>query len=174
VIGYAIDDAEPQTLQVYDWRQPSAEASLLADFAEALSEKIAPSNERSICVVGHNVAQFDLRFLMQRSIVDGIRPHPVIAHAAQAKPWESALVFDTMVQWVGVGNRIKLDKLCKALDIQTPKDGMDGSMVWDFVRDGRIDDVAAYCKKDVIATRSVHRRMTFQAIEVFELDDVPV
>lgn len=173
VIGYAIDDNEPHALNVYDWRQPSAEASLLADFAEALSQEIAVNNERSICVVGHNVAAFDLRFLVQRSIVNGIRPHPVIAHAAQAKPWEGEKVFDTMIQWAGVGNRIKLDKLCKALSIPTPKGDLDGSKVWDFVRDGRIDEVAAYCLRDVAATRSVHRRLTFQEVEVLELDDVP-
>lgn len=173
VIGYTIDDNEPQALKVYDWRQPSAEASLLADFAEALTQEIAVNNMRSICVVGHNCASFDLRFLVQRSIVNGIRPHPVIAHAAQAKPWESEKVFDTMIQWAGIGNRIKLDKLCKALSIPTPKGDLDGSKVWDFVRDGRIDEVAAYCLRDVAATRSVHRRLTFQEVEVMELDDVP-
>lgn len=40
---------------------------------------------------------------------------------------------------------------------------MDGSMVGKYVADGRIKEVEAYCKKDVIATREAYKRMTFQA-----------
>lgn len=113
-------------------------------------------------VVGHNVSSFDLRFLMQRYIVNGIKPHILIKRAAEAKPWESEKVFDTMVQFSGVGNRISLDKLCMALSIPSPKGDMDGSMVSKAVADGKISEVAAYCKRDVEATKAVYERMTFQ------------
>jgi predicted PolB exonuclease-like 3'-5' exonuclease len=118
------------------------------------------------------VAGFDLRYMVQRSIVNNVRPHRIIAAAAQAKPWESDKVFDTMVQWAGIGNRIALDKLCRALSVPTPKTGITGAQVWDEVKAGRIRDVAAYCKKDVIATREVHRRLTFQTVApVLEFED---
>ena len=118
-------------------------------------------------MIGHNVAAFDLRFLMQRHIINGVRPHVVIGRAAQAKPWEQDKVFDTLIQWAGNGAKAggSLDKLCKAMSISSPKDGIDGSMVWDFVRDGRIDEVAEYCARDVAATRTLHRRMTFNYTE---------
>ena len=156
VIGFAINDEPAITLFNEDWQD---ERTLLENFACCLTSDI--EHKDFVTVVGHNVASFDLRFLMHRYIVNGIRPHSVISRAAQAKPWESDKVFDTMVQWAGVGNRIKLDKLCKALDVPTPKGDIDGSMVWDFVNAGRIDEVAAYCKKDVEATRQVYKRMTF-------------
>ena len=156
VIGFAINDEPAITLFNTDWQD---ERTLLENFACCLTSDI--EHKDFVTVVGHNVASFDLRFLMHRYIVNGIRPHSVISRAAQAKPWESDKVFDTMVQWAGVGNRIKLDKLCKALNVPTPKGELDGSKVWDYVNAGRIEEVAAYCKKDVEATRQVYKRMTF-------------
>ena len=156
VIGFAVNDEPAITLFNEDWQD---ERTLLENFACCLTSDI--EHKDFVTVVGHNVASFDLRFLMHRYIVNGIRPHSVISRAAQAKPWESDKVYDTMVQWAGVGNRIKLDKLCKALNVPTPKGELDGSKVWDYVNSGRIDEVAAYCKKDVEATRQVYKRMTF-------------
>jgi hypothetical protein len=155
VIGWALDADQPAAAADMD------EGALLRRFFAELRE--IPSNEVfQTTVVGHNVANFDLRFLTQRSIVRGIRPHPVIARAAQAKPWEQEKVYDTMLQWAGVGGRISLDKLCKALSVPSPKGDLDGSKVWDYVRDGRIDEVLDYCMQDVAAVRSVWQRMTFQ------------
>jgi hypothetical protein len=163
VIGFAIDDDAPRTVWAPEWSRPGIEKELLEDFACVLTDLIPMSQERTTCVIGHNVAGFDLRFLMQRSIVNGVRPHRVIASAAQAKPWEQDKVFDTMLQWSGLGKSVSLDKLCRALSIPTPKTGITGAQVWDEVKAGLIAEVAAYCRRDVEATRAVHRRLTFQA-----------
>jgi predicted PolB exonuclease-like 3'-5' exonuclease len=66
-----------------------------------------------------------------------------------------------MTAWAGARNRVSLDKLCKAFGIETPKGGIDGSKVWDYVKAGKIDEVAAYCARDVEATRKVYKRLTF-------------
>jgi DNA polymerase elongation subunit (family B) len=154
VIGMAIGNAAPVALSGLN------EAALLSELNELL-KVIPPSDCFTTTIVGHNVASFDLRFLLQRYIVNGIKPHILIKRAAEAKPWESEKVFDTMVQFAGVGNRISLDKLCLALSIPSPKGDMNGSMVGQYVKDGRIDEVAEYCKKDVEATRAVFNRMVF-------------
>lgn len=154
VIGWALNEAKPMTVQGMDERE------VLNEFGRSLD--IPRSQLFSTCVIGHNVAAFDLRFLSQRHIINGIRPHMVIAKAAQAKPWEVEKVFDTMVQWSGIGNRVSLDKLCKALGVKSPKGDIDGSKVWDAVREGRLDEVADYCARDVDAVRQVHLRMTYQ------------
>lgn len=173
VIGFAVDDAEPRTVWMSPWDHPDCERELLEDFYLSLNSEVSPSSERSIAVVGHNVAGFDLRFMVQRSIIRGVRPHGIISRASQAKPWETDKVFDTMVQWSGVGKSISLDKLCKALGIQSPKGDITGATVWPAVQAGRIAEVADYCKGDVIATREVHRRLTFQPAKVEQLEDVP-
>lgn len=165
-IGYTTDSNEPFT------HYGTNEADLLRTFAANLGELIRVSDWHNTTVIGHNVAGFDLRFLAQRFIVNGIRPPMVIARAAQAKPWESEKVFDTMIQWAGVGGKINLDKLCLALSIPSPKGELDGSKVWQYVQDGRFEEVARYCERDVEAVRAVHRRMTFQTVPAEVLEDL--
>lgn len=135
------------------------EVDVLTRFNDTL-QTIRNADLLTTTIVGHNVAGFDLRFLLQRHIVNGIRPHPLIARAAQAKPWESEKVFDTMVQFAGVGNRISLDKLCLALGLPGKGD-ITGADVWPMVKAGRLAEVADYCIDDVRKTRAVFKRMTF-------------
>jgi DNA polymerase elongation subunit (family B) len=47
---------------------------------------------------------------------------------------------------------VSLHDLCDHLGVESPKGAMDGSEVYPAVQDGRIDDVAAYCERDVRAT----------------------
>jgi len=164
VIGYAVNGEAPQYVRADDLTA-SGEVALLEAFSCALTDLIPANEVFTTVVVGHNVVGFDLRFLVQRYIVNRVRPHAIIARASQAKPWESDKVFDTMVQWGGSGAKPggSLDKLCKALSIPSPKGAIDGSKVWDFVKAGQIEAVAEYCAKDVAATRAVHQRMTFAA-----------
>lgn len=164
VIGYALGGEPPRFLKADDLSAAS-EIALLEAFSCVLTDMIPANEVLSTTVVGHNVAAFDLRFLVQRHIINGVRPHTIIARAAQAKPWEQEKVFDTMIQWGGSGAKAggSLEKLCKALSIPSPKGAIDGSKVWDFVKAGEIAQVAEYCAKDVAATRAVHRRMTFAA-----------
>lgn len=157
VIGWAFEDAGVTTALSAD-----NEAYVLNAFAGAMSA-VPLTEHYTTCVVGHNVSSFDLRFLTQRFIVHGIKPPLLIQRAAQAKPWEADKVFDTMVQWAGMGNRISLEKLCLALSIPTSKGDITGATVAAAVAAGRIEAVARYCEGDVAATRSLHRRMTFAA-----------
>lgn len=106
-------------------------------------------------VVAHH-AQFDLRYVWQRAIILGVPVPSWWPH--DAKAWDTTRVQDTMLLWAGVGQRIGLDRLCRALGI-AGKGDIDGSKVWDAVRDGRIAEVAEYCGDDVERLRAVHRRI---------------
>lgn len=155
VIGIAFDDQPAMAID-----SVNQESKLLAGLNSILTG-VRAAEHFSTTVIGHNVSNFDLRFLVQRYIVNGIRPHPLLFKAAQAKPWESDKVYDTMVQWAGVKGSVSLDKLCKALGIPTPKTDITGATVYDAVKAGRIAEVAEYCKRDVEATRLVYERMKF-------------
>jgi len=148
------DDGEPLVISGL------SEADVLRAVNDAMKAEFEASDAFSTTIVGHNVSAFDLRFLVQRYIVNGIKPHHIIARAAQAKPWESEKVYDTMVQFAGVGNRISLDKLCLALGLPGKGD-ITGADVWPMVQAGRLQEVADYCKNDVLKTRAVFKRMTF-------------
>jgi len=151
-IGVAIEDGEVNTFT-------GNEREILTSYTNHLADHLR-GEEFTTTVIGHNVLSFDLRFLMQRHMVNGIRPSIVIERAARAKPWDMQ-VFDTMTQWAGVGNRISLHKLCMALGVKSPKGDMDGSQVYDYWKAGRIEEIAAYCSKDVEAVRNVFTRMAY-------------
>jgi hypothetical protein len=158
VIGYAIDDAPAEVIYEDSTTPAAFEADVIRAFYAALSEQFGARNRLSPRFVGHNITGFDLRFLFQRSVVLGICPPPFIPF--HAKPWDDS-VFDTMIKWAGVGQRVKLDKICKALGLPG-KQGFDGSQVGEAIRAGRIKDVAAYCRDvDVVQTRQVYKRLTF-------------
>jgi len=156
VIGFEIGDSGPQAVYGLD------EAQVLGAFNAELERLISPNMHSAMKVVGHNLVGFDLRFLLQRYIVNGIKPHPVINVAANPRTSWNDAVYDTMVKFAGYGKTISLDKLCMALGVPTPKGDMNGSMVGQYVADGRIEEVVAYCKRDVTATKEVYKRMTFQ------------
>lgn len=152
-VGVAFNDGNPE---VACGLNESANLVFLNDMFSGIRQ----SDFYTTAIVGHNVSAFDLRFLMQRYIVNGINPHHVLKRAAQAKPWESEKVYDTMIQFAGVGKTISLDKLCLALGLPG-KSEITGADVWPAVQAGRLEEVANYCADDVQKTRNVFKRMTF-------------
>jgi hypothetical protein len=147
-IGFALDDGPTISYE-------GSERSVLGSFYSHLTDAFDP--RRRPYFIGHNHVAFDLPFLFRRSVILGIEPPKWIPSIPKA--WDES-VFDTMVQWAGHGNRISMDDLCQALSIPV-KDGMDGSMVCDAYMQGRILEIAEYCRQDVERTRAIYRRMTF-------------
>lgn len=143
----------------------TSESFLIRHFFGALNEAVYSEQGRpqSVTFVGHNVKDFDLRFLFQRAVIHGIRPPIHLPHDAR---YNGDRVFDTMTAWAGWGQRISLARLCTALGLPMKGDEIgeeiDGSMVWDFVKAGRIDEVSAYCRGDVERVRAAYKRLTFQ------------
>lgn len=155
VIGLALDDNPPIAIYSDNWH--ADEAKVLRTAFEWINGACSAQPNVRPTFVGHNLVEFDLRFLFQRAVVLGVKPSRFIPFSA--KPWDDS-VFDTMARWAGVKDRVKLDKLAKAFGLDG-KDDIDGSMVWDYVRDGRIAEIAEYCKHDVDLARAIYRRMTF-------------
>jgi 3'-5' exonuclease len=154
-IGYAIDRADPITA-IGD------EKDVLTRFMDALLPYMPQSRlEQSAIFVGHNLAGFDLRFLWQRCVINGIKMPSTLLAACKAKAWDKAIA-DTMLMWNPERERrISLDKLCKALGVPTSKGDMDGSKVYETFKAGDLDKIVTYCAEDVKATRECYFRMMF-------------
>lgn len=161
-IGVAVDDEEPKAFYVDTTEPHKHEREILAEFYAYLKTLHSATRDMRPVFVGHNIIDFDLRFLFQRSVVLGIQPPAIIPFSA--KPWDDT-VYDTMKRWAGFGDRIKLDALAKALGLEG-KQGMDGSMVWPTIVAGEMKRVAQYCCDDVTLTRDIYRRMTFQSMPI--------
>jgi hypothetical protein len=160
-ISYAVDDEPVDNIYSDNWK--NNEELLISTFYRAISVRYKPSEHRQPVFIGHNLVGFDLRFLFQRSVLLGVKPPLFVPFAA--KPWD-ATVFDTMLEWAGHGKTVSLAKLCRVFQIDAKGaeigEEIDGSKVWDFVKDGRIADVAKYCGGDVERTREIHKRLSFE------------
>lgn len=135
----------------------NGERRLLKDFFGWVYDTTELHNRKRL--IGHNIVGFDIRFILQRSMVLGVKPPgwwPI-----DPKPWEDT-VYDTMVRWAGVGQRVKLSKLCMAFGIEDT-DEIDGSEVWGCVQRGEGQKVIDHCLIDVDKVRRVFNHMTFNA-----------
>ena len=140
-----------------------SEASLIEAFYQGVIDARLGTHGAPPVYIGHNVRDFDLRFIFQRTVILGLYPSVILPH--DARPG-SQHIYDTMEAWAGWRNRISLDRLCRAL--QLPVKGseldnidIDGAKVWDFVAAGQAAMVAEYCKADVERVRALHKCLTF-------------
>jgi len=156
VIGFAFDESD--SVDSMHRFPGESEADLLRQFWNVIDQGVADRNGHWSGVewIGHNVA-FDLRFLKQRGLVNGIQSpvklNPDARHGA-------GHVFCTMQEWAGYRDTVSLDALCKALGIASPKDeGINGAQVFDLWRFGKAALIVEYCRRDVEAVQALYRRM---------------
>lgn len=149
-IGYAAERGAPETVYM---STAGAEESVLLGFIAAVSDLAGPYP--NITIIGHNVVNFDIRFLWQRAIVLGIRMPAWFPR--DPKPWGNE-AFDTMTAFAGSRGTIGMERLCLALGMEG-KGEIDGSMIGDLWAAGEHDKIASYCRADVERTRKIHQRM---------------
>jgi hypothetical protein len=67
-----------------------------------------------------------------------------------------------MWEWSHWRKCISLHELAEALGVESPKaGGLDGSMIYDAYLDGRHDEIALYCMRDVECAREVYYRLNY-------------
>lgn len=147
-IGYAIND-EPTEVLYFD----GDEKKMLEEFWNIAAD--------ANLFIGHNIIDFDMRFIFQRSVINGIKPSWDDRDLSFAR-YRSYPMFDTMREWTKWSmNNIGLEHLALALGIPSPKDGIDGSQVYKFYQEGKVKEICDYCQRDVETTREVYKRIAF-------------
>ena len=132
------------------------EVEILNQFAEVLKSHF---NTYSHLLCAHNGKVFDFPFLCRRFLINNL-PLPKILQIQGLKPWEVKHI-DTMDLWKfgDVKNFSSLNLLAHVLEIPSPKDEMDGSMVGQtFYEEKDLAKIAKYCQKDVITLARVYNR----------------
>jgi uncharacterized protein YprB with RNaseH-like and TPR domain len=131
---------------------------LLTRFTELL-DRHYNTDEHWLC--GHNGKEFDFPYIARRCVVHRI-PLPRLLNTAGLKPWEVGHL-DTMNLW-SFGDRkayTSLALLTHILGIPTPKDDISGADVARvYYEEQDLGRIAAYCRKDVIATTQLYLRLT--------------
>lgn len=153
-VGWAFNDDEANSVDARNGVE-DVESHTIQIFLEHAERVIFASPYPNVTVIGHNVVNFDIRFLWQRAIVLGIRMPSWFPR--DPKPWGND-VFDTMTAFAGSRGTIGMERLCLALGMDGKGD-IDGSMIGDLWAKGEHEKIASYCRADVERTREIHRRM---------------
>lgn len=133
------------------------ERVLLIQFCEMLT-KWSAGEPKFLCA--HNGKEFDFPYLCRRMIVNNI-PIPPILNISGKKPWE-VNHFDTLELWKfgDFKSYTSLVLLAHTLGIPTPKDDIDGSMVWKvYWEEKNLQRIVTYCQKDVVTVAQILLRM---------------
>ncbi len=137
------------------------EKVILLDFCEMLKKWSGP--EKVLCA--HNGKEFDFPYLSRRLLINQI-PVPNMLQLSGKRPWEIPHV-DTLELWKfgDYKNYTTLNLLAFSFGIPTPKDDIDGSMVWKvYWNDQDLKRIVTYCQKDVVTVAQVYLRMNSEAL----------
>ncbi|MEY3161867.1 MAG: hypothetical protein RIT25_1858 [Planctomycetota bacterium] len=129
------------------WMRPMSEAQLLRTFWSLAS--------RANTVVTFNGKNFDIPFLVTRSLIHGIPARVDLTKAFALQPHLD--LYEVVAKTTGGPG--KLDVVCWALGVESPKGAMDGSMVAPAYDRGDYERIAEYNAHDVRATAEVYRKV---------------
>lgn len=143
------------------------ERVILEDFADVLGKMVTDN----LLLCAHNGKEFDFPYIARRMIVNRMKIPPIL-DVRFMKPWEVPFL-DTMDMWRfgDYKSYTSLKLITSTLDIPSPKDDIDGSMVGKvYWEDRDIKRIAEYCEKDVVAIFQVFRR--YRVEELFNTDNI--
>ncbi len=138
------------------------ERILLQQFIEMLN-KWCNGDAKQLCA--HNGKEFDFPYLCRRMVINGLAI-PSILNIVGKKPWEVGHL-DTMELWKfgDFKNYTSLNLLAHTLGIPTPKDDIDGSMVWEvYWKEKNPARIVTYCQKDVVTVAQVFLKMNGETL----------
>lgn len=156
-IGLAVND-EP----VEVFTRALTEADLLNTFALMLDSKCKKADQTGEMWqlvarwIGHNIVDFDIRFLWQRAKLSGV----TFPFRLPMQRYDSH-VYDTMKEWSGWKDGVSQKDLELAFGIaRTDPLPNGGADVFHAYQNGRIEDIKEHCRQDIENLRQIYRRMT--------------
>ena len=159
-IAAAIDDEEPNC---FIRTKNDPESKPINEFYHALANLRDEHDQRVVEVrwIGHWITGFDLRFLWQRSVINGIKPP--IHLPKDAKAWDRE-IFDTKVAWTGISSQYtgagSLSAITKVFG-GDGKDDFNGADVYDAWIEEAYGTIKDYNIRDVEETRMLYKRFNF-------------
>lgn len=162
-IGFIDEDPDGRiTSGVLGWDQQQAqfsndERTVLQQFWHRM-RGFQPGRDR---IVGHNIFDFDLKFISKRSVIYGVRPTVELSFAR----YRNQPIYDTMMEWErwSFNSKVSLDRLAQVLNLPSSKEqGINGARVYELYLAGEYQAIHDYCLRDVALTRRIYKRLTFE------------
>ncbi len=169
-VGYFKRDGKAIQLRVKSFYGDD-EKILLQDFIAALQKMEANNNKWSF--TGHNIKEFDIPFICRRLLINSLSIPPFLDFQ-NMKPWETNMI-DTFQYWRfgDYKQYTSLKLLAAALNVPSPKDDIDGSMVGEvYWVEKNLERIVTYCQKDVVTTANIVLR--FKNMPLLEADNIEI
>lgn len=147
------------------------EKQILEGFSGLLRKR--PFSDLGASLCAHNGKEFDYPFIARRCLINGLEI-PDLLNIAGKKPWEVNLL-DTMELWKfgDYKSFTSLVLLASTFGIPTPKDDIDGSMVWMvYWKERDLERIRTYCQKDVVTVAQL--LMKFKRLPLLGEDQIRV
>ena len=116
-------------------------------------------SQKNMILSGYKINSFDIPYILHKLNKYGIAPSKLI-DIYGIKPWDTKII-DLADDWKQKFNHYNtFDEVTYELDIDSPKNDIDGSMVhnvyWEL---NDINRIKTYCEKDVYTTMMVGKKM---------------
>lgn len=147
-VGVIYEENKNQKLRLKSFYSDD-EKKLLLDFAEMVNKF---SSDKKVSICAHNGKEFDFPYIARRMLINQIKL-PTVLDVAGKKPWEVPFL-DTMELWRfgDYKNYTSLELLTHIFNIETPKQDIDGSMVFEvYWKENELTRIVEYCQRDVVA-----------------------
>ena len=131
-----------------------SEKEILTQFVATINQLELIHNRWSF--TGHNIKEFDIPFICRRLLINGL-PIPAYLDFQNMKPWDTNII-DTFQLWRfgDFKNYTSLKLLAASLQVPSPKDDIDGSMVGQvYWQESDLERIALYCQKDVATVANI-------------------
>jgi len=154
-LAYALDDHPPEVIKGTEIEIIQAFNALMNRFGD---------KKFVINLVGHNIAEFDLKLLYHRAIK--YNQVSLVRYLSGFLDFQGKTrIKDTMKIWglLSWKDYTSLDDIAKFLGIDGKGD-IDGSKVYDLFTEGKLDEICDYCKDDVDLTRKVFQMINPPAV----------
>jgi len=121
------------------------------DILEKSNKVLSNASAKGMKICGHNIKSFDIPFLGKKMLYDGITPSSSL-QIWDKKPWEISILDTAELFSFGSWSHryLGLDLLACSLEIESPKEDMEGSKVHGvFWGEKSFERIKDYCERDV-------------------------
>lgn len=128
------------------------------DIVESFNDLLKKIEQKNFSITGFRINHFDIPWILHKLHKYEIQPANII-YPYDKKPWDLRIV-DMADDWKQkFAWSYSFDELCYELEVQSPKDKMDGSKVHDYYWEDKLEDIKTYCEKDVSSSIDVSKKI---------------
>lgn len=120
------------------------------DIVNKFNELLKKVETKNFKLCGYRVLYYDVPWILHKLHKYDIKPANIL-YLYDKKPWESRIVDMSEDYKQKFAYAFSFDEVCYELNVDSPKDKMDGSEVGIKYWEGKYDEIKDYCEKDIKA-----------------------